>query len=290
MAIWGKLLGGVFGFVIGGPIGAVLGAALGHNFDNGLKRLAHDDAFADDPDLSPGDTERVQMVFFTATFSVMGHLAKIDGKVSPSEIQLAEAVMERMQLSSELREAAIKLFNQGKQPEFELDPLLDQFRRECRRRSNLMRMFLEIQIQAALADGVLDTAEEALLVNISGQLGFPEYVFRQLVVLVRAAMGAGHGHHDDAGRGGRSSGGQRRGHAPAGSDAISLPDAYALLGVEREAEKAEVKRAYRRLMSQHHPDKLVAKGLPEEMMKMATEKTQQIQKAYEAIKTARGWV
>ena len=111
--VWGKLLGGAFGFMIGGPIGAVLGAALGHSFDKGMNlQLAHD---VPEDDLPPGDAERIKMAFFTATFSVMGHIAKADGRVDRSEVALAEAIMSSMNLDAELRAAAIKLFNEGKQ-------------------------------------------------------------------------------------------------------------------------------------------------------------------------------
>ena len=68
---------------------------------------------------------------------------------------------------------------------------------------------------------------------------------------------------------------------------ISLGDAYSVLNVDENASDAEVKKSYRRLMAQHHPDKLVAKGLPEEMMKIATQRTQEIRQAYERIKKHR---
>ncbi|KZZ15482.1 hypothetical protein A3751_17250 [Oleiphilus sp. HI0080] len=71
------------------------------------------------------------------------------------------------------------------------------------------------------------------------------------------------------------------------NSASQLEEAYDVLGLEKECSDQELKRAYRRLMSQHHPDKLVAKGLPEEMMKLATEKTQQIKEAYELVKRNR---
>ena len=74
MAWWGKLLGGAFGYMLGGPLGAMLGATLGHSFDRGLKQLT-----VDGP--APADRERIQTAFFTATFSVMGHLAKVDGAI-----------------------------------------------------------------------------------------------------------------------------------------------------------------------------------------------------------------
>ena len=107
MGWWGKLVGGAFGFMLGGPLGALLGGVLGHNFDRGLGRLGQDERFR------PGDRERVQTAFFTATFSVMGHLAKADGRISPQEIALAEAVMAQMDLDGERRRAAIRLYERG---------------------------------------------------------------------------------------------------------------------------------------------------------------------------------
>jgi DnaJ like chaperone protein len=286
--VWGKLLGGVFGFMVGGPLGAVLGAALGHNFDRGLQnQLPHDDS---EDALSPGDADRVRMAFFTATFSVMGHIAKADGRVAQSELDLAEAIMQRMSLTQELRSAAIKLFNEGKQPAFELEPLLLQFRQECQRRTSLYRIFLEIQIQAAYADGELAAAEEKVLLRIADVLGFSEFVFRQLEMLVRFSMGLAGAQGSAGAAGGAYQGGADRGQgAPPASASLTVDQACKLLGVESSDDKATVKRAYRRLMSQHHPDKLIAKGLPEEMIRLATDKTQNIQKAYERIKEAKGW-
>ncbi len=269
---WGKLLGGAFGFLIGGPIGALVGAALGHNFDNGLKKLQHEDG-----NMSPGAQERVQATFFTATFATMGRLAKADGKVTPDEIRMAENIMSQMQLSAEQRRVAIELFNLGKGDDFDLQAVVEQFRGECRRRTNLMRMFVEIQLQAVYADGNMHPAEEKLLEEICGYLKFPKFMLRQMEVMVRAGRAA----QNERQHSNRSAVGR--------TPAMPLPDAYKLLGVKTSEGKAEVKRAYRKLMSQHHPDKLVAKGLPPEMIKLATEKTQQIKAAYELIKEAKGW-
>lgn len=266
MSWWGKLAGSAFGFMLGGPLGALLGGVLGHNFDKGLAGLEAEGVTG-----SQADQERIQTAFFTATFSVMGHIAKVDGRVSPEEISQAQAIMAQMDLKPDMRRAAIDLFNQGKRSDFPLDDVLGQFRRECRRRTTLIQMFLEIQIQAAWADGKLDTAEEQLLLHICHKLGIPEFLFRQLERMIRAQQ---RGHHAGDGQ-------PSRGGAP------SLKDAYAMLGVSADASDAEIKKAYRRLMSQHHPDKLVAKGLPEEMMKVATRKTREIRKAYEAIKKSR---
>jgi DnaJ like chaperone protein len=264
MSWWGKVLGGTFGFIMGGPLGAVLGAALGHSFDKGLTGFAEG--------ASPGGQARTQLAFFAATFSVMGRLAKADGRVSEDEIAFAQAVMVQMRFNAQQKKLAIDLFNQGRQDEFDLDGVLRQFRRECHSRHTLMQMFLEIQLQAAYADGALHPQERALLLHVFEVLGFSHHEFDHLEALVRGVRGGAGG-----------------GYAPRGEPRPpTLEEDYAVLDVASAADDAEVKRAYRRLMNQHHPDKLVARGLPEEMIKLATEKTQQIRKAYERIKASRG--
>ncbi len=265
MAWWGKALGGAFGFMMGGPLGALIGIAFGHNFDKGLSSVMADGEF------KPGQQERVQAAFFTATFSVMGHIAKADGRVTPDEIKLAEAIMGQLGLDHEARAAAKRLFNEGKEAGFPLDDVLDQFKKEIHRRGTLVQMFLEIQLQAAYADGKLDQAEEKLLIHICQRLGVPLEQLQRLEDMMRHGFGQ-HG----------------RGRAAQTAPTMTLEDAYAILGVDKGASDAEVKKAYRRLMSQHHPDKLVAKGLPEEMIQDATEKTQQIKDAYEKVKESRG--
>ncbi len=265
MSWWGKMLGGAFGFMLGGPLGAILGAVLGHNLDRGMDGLKGYES------MRPGDRERVQTAFFTATFSVMGHLAKADGRVSEDEIEIARRVMDQMDLNQKLRQTAIRLFEEGKKPGFPLDDVLEQFRQECHRRLTLIQMFVEIQLQAAYADGVLHREEERLLLHICHSLNIPERLFRQLEEMIKAER-----HY---------AGGRRPTPKPSGP---SLEDAYAILMISPKSSDAEVKRAYRRLLSQHHPDKLVSKGLPEEMMKLATQKTHEIRQAYEQIKQARG--
>jgi DnaJ like chaperone protein len=265
MSWWGKALGGAFGFMMGGPLGALLGIAFGHNFDKGLGSIMSDGG------MDPGQQERVQAAFFTATFSVMGHIAKADGKVTQDEIRMAEAVMTQMGLSADVRDSAKRLFNEGKSADFPLDEVLDQFKREVHRRSTLIQMFLEIQLQAAYADGVMHADEERVLLHICEKLGVAPAQLRRLEEMLKAGFG-----QHSRGTGSRS------------SSAMTLNDAYQIMGVEKGISDTDLKKAYRRLMSQHHPDKLVAKGLPEEMIKDATEKTQQIKEAYEKIKESRG--
>jgi len=258
MSWWGKVLGGTFGYMLGGPLGALLGAVLGHKFDNGLNMAS----------LRPGDVERIQTAFFTTTFLSMGHLAKADGRVSENEIAQAKFVMEQMQLNPEQMKVAIGLFNEGKSDDFDLTAVIGQFKQECGRRRNLEQMFLEILISTAMADGELHQLEHDILLKICKQLSFSRITFEKLVQMMQAQ------------RSYSSAGGQQPAYK-------NIKDAYSMLGLKSDATDGEVKKSYRKLMSQHHPDKLVSRGLPEEMIKLATEKTVEIKAAYEQIKKER---
>lgn len=270
MSWFGKLVGGVLGLSLGGPLGAIVGATLGHQLDK--KSDQYDESYHAD------DQQRIQAAFFTATFSVMGHIAKADGRVTEQEIKHAENVMTRMGLDEHSRKLAIDLFKQGKAPSFNLQAVLKQFKHECGRRKNLMQMFLEVQISMAMADGVMEPKEQQLLREIGQGLGFAGFIIDQLIRMVQAQQRF---HQYSQQQGGY--------HQAADYNAPSVDQAYELLGVKASDDEKTVKRAYRRLMSQHHPDKLVAKGLPEQMIKMATEKTQEIKAAYELVKKHKNW-
>jgi DnaJ like chaperone protein len=261
MSWWGKIIGGILGYVILGPFGVLLGVIIGNQFDAGMYKLGNFEASG--KEWVSGNQERVQTTFFTALFSVMGHIAKADGQVTHDEIAMAKSVMQQMSLNKTQTRIAIDLFNKGKQADFDLDEILKQLKYECRHRRNVMRMFLEVLLQSAYADGVMHPDEKSTLQHIANELGFTAAELEQLEALIL-------GHHNVAGA----------------SSGVSLDDAYAVLGVSKNASKAEVKKAYRRMMNQHHPDKLVSKGLPEEMIKMATAKTQEIKAAYEKIKNS----
>lgn len=255
MSWWGTIVGGALGYMLGGPLGAMLGASLGRNFDRGIDLSGQPGLF------EPGEQQRVQAAFFSATFSIMGHIAKSDGQVTEDEIASCKNIMTQMQLDEQQRETAVKLFNEGKKSDFPLDEVLVQLRQECHRRTSLIQVFLEIQITTAMADGHLHTNERKLIHHIGVKLGIPRAEIDRLFHFSQ--------------------------HHAATTPQQSLSEAYKLLGVTKESTDAEIKKAYRRLMSQHHPDKLIAKGLPEEMIKLATEQTSEIKLAYEQIKKSR---
>ncbi|MCY4051810.1 MAG: co-chaperone DjlA [Gammaproteobacteria bacterium] len=260
MSWWGKVVGGTIGLMLGGPLGALIGTAFGHSFDKKKTRGAGQ---------IPGDQERVQAAFFAATFSIMGYVSKADGKVTPEEIDLARTVMTEMSLDASQRELAKLLFQQGKEPSFDADAILQQFRYECHRRTTLIQLFLEIQIESALADGQLHNKEESVLLDIASKLGITDREYRGIFDRV-SGMQSGYS------------------RVRSNSSKEHESDPYMVLGVTRDTPLHEIKKAYRRLMSQHHPDKLVSKGLPEEMVRIANQKTHEIRTAWKTIQAQHG--
>ncbi|HLT91143.1 MAG TPA: co-chaperone DjlA [Woeseiaceae bacterium] len=249
------LLGAFIGFLLGRFPGAVIGALVGYALGRYLQARVI------------GGLRALQAELLDATFSVMGAVSKADRVVTRDEIRAAESVFERLNLSGEQREAAKAAFNRGKSPGFDLDAAVDAFARIARGRAVLVQIFLQVQLMAVAADGNVHPAEHEMLVRIARRLGLTERDVRQLEALLRAAGG---------------------GPSAAGAPPRSrIEDAYAALGVTPSATVAEIKRAYRRLMSQNHPDKLAARGLPESMRALAEERSREINAAYDVIKAAR---
>lgn len=260
--------GKVFGFILGilsgfGFWGALLGLILGHLYDSTLGSYH-----------AGGGVNNRQQHYFRITFEVMGHLTKSKGRVTPANIQVASSIMQRMQLSDQARKDAQQAFNVGKNPNYPLRHNLRQLRAFCAGRNDLLQMFLEIQVQAASAEGQIHPPEKQILYVIGEELGIARQQFDYYLNL--------------SGRGTKYRQQQYQAHAnpTAGS---TLADAFKLLGVQPADDAMKIKRAYRRLMANNHPDKLVAKGLPHEMTDLAKEKTQAIQAAYDQIRNARGF-
>ena len=261
-ATWiGKTVGGVLGFLIGGPIGGLIGIAAGHQFDQGVGSRGASQ-------WTGLGAAAKQRAFFETTFAVMGHIAKADGRVSEQEIRAARGVMQRMQLTPELTREAIAHFSEGKDPGYPLTERVTAMRRVLGQRRDLCRAFLEIQVDAAVTAGSLRPKDRVLLWRVAQLLDIGRVELAQIEALIRA---------------------QRHGpnQSPLDNEA-ALATAYGALGVEPSATDKEVKTAYRRLMNQHHPDKLVARGLPESMMNVAKEKTREINAAYNLVKARRG--
>jgi len=249
-------IGAFIGVIAGGFKGLLVGALLGLGANYLLQRILI------------GGLRVAQTQLIDSTFAVMGALCKADNVVTRDEIRAVEQVFRMFRLEGEQREQAKAAFNRGKQPGFDLDAAVDQFAKISRGRGPLLQLFLQVQCMAIAADGRIHPAEHAMLVRIARRLGLSERDVSQLEALLRSAMHGG-----------------TAGGAPPSQD--KLADAYAALGVTPDTSAAEIKRAYRKLISQNHPDKLAARGLPESMRAVAEERSRELNTAYDLIKAAR---
>lgn len=279
---WGKILGGFFGYLIGGATGALFGILVGNFFDRGMAE------HFSNPNWKYHAEKRkaVQQIFFEATFAVMGHIAKADGRVSEQEIQMARQMMQEMRLNREQKDMAKQFFSQGKEPGYDFSRILNLLKTTCHENPELLKLFMDIQYRAAQVDGLSEAKINALNV-VFRQLGF-----MPLHEQYRFYEDFGTSYRRSSSQSSQSNQSNNRYNSNSqykSSGSSSLASAYALLEIDASASKNEVKRAYRRLISRNHPDKLIAQGLPEEMIKIANDKTQKITKAYDQICASKGW-
>lgn len=253
-----KLIGVVAGFYFFGLFGALLGLFIGSIID---RARAYGTG-----GMNPLQNALRQSVFLETMFISMGKLAKADGQVSQGEIAHAELLMQKLGMTPEHRVQAIALFKQGADPAFAIESTYARFMSVCGRTRHLKQVLLVYLIAMATADGDIHPAEEGLLADIARRLGFDQTTFRQLIdmVLNQAHFAAGQP-----------------------STEAALDDAYKALGVTKDNTDQEIKRAYRKLISQYHPDKLIGQGLPEDMIALASEKAKEIQLAHDLIEKSR---
>ncbi len=264
----GKVLGFLIGFFTLGPVGALIGLVVGHFFDKGMAGVQQG--------FDPQKKAEVEHAFFAAIFPLLGHLAKADGRISEAEIQGTEQLFAKMGLDENGRREAIDLFKSGTALEFSLGDTIDSFTAVCGQYRDLKQIFLVYMIGMAYADGELHAAEETILAEVAEKLGYSRFAFNHLMGMVKAQA------HFYRSRGYQQQEGF--GAAPSQSE---LDFAYQALGVEASASDAEVKKAYRKLMSEYHPDKLAGRGVPQDMVKVATERAQEVQSAYDLVKKSR---
>jgi len=253
----GTLVGLIVGFIFTRNIvGALVFAALGFFFYDRKRRAP--------AKITREELQASQALFFKTVFNLLGHIAKADGHISEGEVKLTEAYMDKMGLTPEHRREAIGLFKEGASADFSLQACLATYRELGVRSPNLSQMLLVYLINLAMVDGVLHSREVEILQQVADGVGFSRTAFEQLLKMIGAQNSFSKNQQ--------------------GND---LALAYDALGVSADASDADIKKAYRKLMSQYHPDKLMGQGFPEEMIKSATERSQEIQAAYDLIKKSR---
>lgn len=253
-----KFIGVIAGFFLFGFIGSIIGYFAGAFIDR-VRALGAGG-------VNPLTNALRQAVFLETVFTLMGKLAKVDGQISQDEIDHVERFMQKLGMTPEHRTQAIAWFKKGAGQDFDVESTYKRFMAVCGHTKDLRQVLLVYLIATALADGHFHPAEEALLTEIASHLGYDQTAFKQLMEMVLNQSHFG---------------------SPQASPAEALDDAYKALGVAKDSTDQEIKRAYRKLMSQYHPDKLMGQGVPEDMIAVATEQAKEIQLAYDLIKKSR---
>jgi DnaJ like chaperone protein len=274
----GAFFGGVIGLlatrtVWGAVMGALIGYLIEHSLGFGTASEAWRSQHGGAAHARATHSMSISDEFFRTTFELMGHVAKSDGRVTEAEIDAARGLMHELKLGPREIGIAIACFRAGKSATYDAELGVERLREACGQRYDLLRAFMELQLRAALAGNGMSPPARVILARVAERLGMSGLEFAYMEAALRARQRM-HGASPGAGR-----------HA---AGAGSLAACYAELEVDANITDQEVTKAYRRQMSRHHPDKLVANGLPESMAQMAKEKTQRIQEAYEGIRAARG--
>jgi DnaJ like chaperone protein len=259
---WGKIIGALAGLATTKPVFVLLGLLLGHQFDRGFAE--HFRRFREQGEHVVGLNE----AFVRGLFRCMGHLAKIDGRVTEQEIRAARSVMNRIGLGPAQVRRAIDWFNEGKQADFSLGSALAELRRKGARRDDERRVFLRLLMEVAYAKNAVDRKERDAIWRICTDLGVGRVELAQLEAMIRAQKGF------------------RR--SPAGdADAARLRAAYAALGVDATATNEEIKKAYRRQMNLSHPDKIASSNPSSAAVAEAERRTREVRGAWELLKVRR---
>jgi DnaJ like chaperone protein len=249
MSFLGKLIGGTIGFAMAGPLGAIAGAALGHAFDTGGQTYYT----TEQTRLSAG--EEAQFTFFVAAFSMLAKLVKADGRVSKEEIDAVENFMVYdLNLNPESKRLATNIFHTAIDSPDNFNAFAGQFYSQFRSQYQMLDLMIDILLRVSVADGTLSANEEKLILSAVRIFNFNDEKYRKLK-----------------------------------SKYVKESNRYyAILGCDKNDSDEDIKKQYRKLVSDYHPDKIASKGLPEEFTKFANDKFREIQEAYEVIKKEKG--
>jgi DnaJ like chaperone protein len=248
MGWFGKLTFGTMGLLLGGPLGAIAGTALGHHLvdknDNLTERSVHIKR-----------AEQSQAAYFVSIFSILGKLAKVDGRVTTAEIRFMEEFLGGLNIPEEEKEFAKQVFSEAKRSPYSIEDFARQMYQVNKHQPTILLSFMDLLFKLVMADGNPNTAEEATLIKIKDIFCISDQQFNNLKQV----------YFRDVDR------------------------YYKMLNSNPESSNEEIRANYKKLVKDFHPDTIISKGLPEEFVQFATRRFQEIQEAYEKIGQERGF-
>lgn len=252
----GKLLGGIAGLATGKWPLVIFGLVLGHQFDRGYQKFSQ---------------RALPKHFVPVAFSIMGHIAKSDGRVSEDEIRLARTAMHALNLTGDRTRDAMRAFNSGKQPGFALAESLKLLRQQSGAQHVVGRRLVEMLLPVLLIKREASAEERRVLWQVCQEFGISRVELAQIEAATRIEQRFG-------------------GAAPAHKRPVDRAEsAFNELGIAPDASDQEIKKAYRRLMNRYHPDKLSGDGASKDALEAAGRKTREIREAYELLRDRRGF-
>lgn len=244
---------GWFGKVLGGAVGFGLGGPIGAILGAAAVAAMERPGPESDAVLSP--VEEAQMNFFATVFAMLGKIAKADGQVTEDEVGAVGWFMDQIHLNEQSRNFAKSIFNQAKDIDVPFEALATQYYRAAGNDRMKLVMMIDILLRVAMADGKFHPAEERLIQSAARIFNIPEEEYLKLKTQYV-------------------------------KDSSKY---YAILGCDEADSTDEIKKKYRKLAAEYHPDKIAHKELPEEFMEFANSKLKEINEAYSKVKKERGF-
>ncbi len=269
MSCLGTLIGGTIGLFFGGPIGAIAGAAFG-SFISGSASKFTEGEFSDKYSNMYGTrmnrTQHNQMTFFVGAFSMLAKLAAVDGNVSDKERKKVEEFMDvDLKMDAATKNSALRIFNTAINASETFYQFANQFYREFRFQPQILTLMIDIMLRVAHEDNGISADEETLIRDAVHIFHISDEQFVQMKAPYTSYSSSSNSYNSYS----------------------SGSSAYSVLGCSPSDNNDKIKKAYRKLVSEYHPDKVSSKGLPEEFQKLAKTKFIEIQNAWDQIKKER---
>ncbi|MCK5156194.1 MAG: co-chaperone DjlA [Spirochaetales bacterium] len=254
----GKIIGGTVGFMLGGPLGMIAGAVFGNVFDHAPQQTSGVKAAFGQQSKTAGSQEQAQMVFFVGAFSMLAGIASADGTISYAERKKVEEFIRKdLKLDPQSSTIAMQVFETAGSSSGSFSQFATQFYDSFKYNRQMLDLMIDIFYRVSYADGRMSAAEETLI-NLAGRIF---QINQEKMRTIKQQYGTG--------------------------NAAGSARAFAVLGVTANASNDEIKKSYRKLVSEYHPDKISSKGLPEEFVTFASDKFREIQAAYEELRVSR---